>query len=237
MNTLRTPLSLTAKLTSLIIAGCLLSTLAPAQAPTAPKAVTPPTPPTAPPALAVAPYAPAAQLHFGQGLGRLLTTEAERTAIDAQRFNTAPPPPPPPKPIAEVGPPQLYIDGVTMRPDRPIGQRVTVWIDGRAYLENALPRGLQLVKNANGEVTGMTSKTGKNKTEFAQIGNMISRPQTPEEAEAEKQAAQEADKNKRTKATPFNGSAAAFQKLEDMKGTVTESVKVLVDKAKTALPK
>jgi hypothetical protein len=178
MNTVLAPHPLIAKAAALIMVGCLGSTLVAAQTP------------TAPPALAVAPYAPASQLHFGQGLGRLLTTESERTALDAQRFNTAPPPPP--KRIVEAGPPQLHINGVTMRPDRPPGQRVTVWIDGHAYLENALPPGLQLVKNTRGEVTGMTSKTGKNKTEFAPIGNMISRPQTPEEAEAEKQAAQEA---------------------------------------------
>jgi hypothetical protein len=125
--------------------------------------------------------APANQKRHGQGLGRLLTTEAERTKIDDQRFYAATPP----KPVQQLGPAMLQIDGVTVRPDRPIGQQVTVWIDGRAYLENALPPGLKLQKNTNQEVTGMTSKIGKNKTAFAQIGASIPRPQTPEEAEVE----------------------------------------------------
>lgn len=137
---------------------------------------------------AIAPSAKPVQQHYGQGLGRLLTTEAERAKIDDLRFNIAPPPP---KQREEVGPPQLQIDGISQRPDRPPGQRVTVWIDGRAYPENALPQGLKLVRAANGEVTGITSQTGKNKTEFAKIGDVITRPQTADEAKTETEAAKE----------------------------------------------
>ena len=133
-----------------------------------------------------------AQQHYGRGLGKLLTSEAERAKIDDLRFNIAPPP----KPIQEAGPPQLHIDGITQRPDRPAGQRVTVWIDGRAYLENALPQGLKLVRAANGEVTGITSQIGKGKTEFAKIGDVITRPQTADEAQAAAQAIKDSQTKK-----------------------------------------
>ena len=129
---------------------------------------------------------------FSGGLGRLLTTEVERSKIDNLRFNVKPPEAP--KVVQEVGPPQLHLDGVSVRPDRPIGQRVTVWIDGRAYPENALPQGLSIVKNGSGEVAGMSSKVGKGKTEVAKIGTFITRPQTADEAKALEQAAADASR-------------------------------------------
>lgn len=175
----------------------------------------------------------ASQTHYGKGLGRLLTTEAERAKIDDLRFYVAPPP----KPVQDAGPALLQIDGVTMRPDRPIGQKVTVWIDGRPYLENALPPGLKLLKNANGEVTGMSSKIGKNKTAFAQIGAPIPRPQTTEEAEAERQAAENLLK---AATSPTSSSAltpnAIAQKAKDLAETSIDKAKVgvqgLLDKIK-----
>jgi hypothetical protein len=127
---------------------------------------------------------------YGTGLGKLLTTESERVKIDNLRFNVKPPEPP--KVAQEVGPPQLHLDGVSNRPDRPLGQRVTVWIDGRAYPENALPEGLSLVRTPSGEVTGMNSKVGKGKTEFAKIGTFITRPQTADEAKAAQNQSKEA---------------------------------------------
>ena len=129
---------------------------------------------------------------YNSGLGRLLTTEIERAKIDDLRFNVKPPEPP--KIVQEVGPPQLQLDGISVRPDRPLGQRVTVWIDGRAYPENALPIGLSIVKNSSGEVMGINSKIGKGKTEFAKIGTLITRPQTADEAKALEQGAADASK-------------------------------------------
>lgn len=134
---------------------------------------------------ALAPNQPASQQRYGQGLGRLLTTEQERTKLDDIRFNVAPPS----APIKAEPPAQWHIDGITNRPDRPEGQRITVWIDGKAHLENALPYGLKLVKDTNGQVKGVESKVSQNKTEFAHIGDAISRPQTPDEAKQERETA------------------------------------------------
>jgi hypothetical protein len=129
-------------------------------------------------------------IRYGQGLGRLLTTEAERAKMDDLRFNIAPPP----KPKEETGPPQLQIDGISNRPDRPQGQRITIWLDGRAYLEQELPAGLKLVRSASGDITGLSSQIRKGKTEFAKIGDLITRPQTADEAKDEAQAKMQARK-------------------------------------------
>jgi hypothetical protein len=125
---------------------------------------------------------------YGQGLGRLITTEFERAKLDEARFNVAPPK------IYE-GPPQLEIQGISQRPGRPKGQDITIWIDRRAYAERELPTGLKLVRDKNGEITGMTSRQPSGKLEFAKIGDFISRPQTKEEASAQAQAELEAKSN------------------------------------------
>ena len=123
------------------------------------------------------------QTRYGTGLGRLLTSERERTKIDDLRFyvveqvKAA-------KEEQEEGPKLLHIDGITQRPDRPAGQRTSVWINGNLYAEKELPYGLTIVRNANGEVTGLNSVVSKGKTEFAKIGDDITRPQTAAEAQA-----------------------------------------------------
>ena len=123
------------------------------------------------------------QTRYGTGLGRLLTSERERTKIDDLRFSeieqvkAA-------KEEQEEGPKLLHIDGITQRPDRPVGQRTSVWINGNLYAEKELPYGLTIVRNANGEVTGLNSVVSKGKTEFAKIGDDITRPQTAAEAQA-----------------------------------------------------
>jgi hypothetical protein len=129
-----------------------------------------------------------APTRYGKGLGRLLTTEAERTKIDDARFNVAPPP----KPVQDAGPAQLQIEGISLRPEQPAGRRVTIWIDGSPHLESDLPKGLSLVRNSSGEITGIRSQVSKGKSEFAKIGDMISRPQTDEEAKAQELAAKRA---------------------------------------------
>jgi hypothetical protein len=121
---------------------------------------------------------------YGTGLGRLLTTERERAKIDDIRFNVVAQIKAEKKEAAEGGSKLLHIDGVSYRPDRPAGQRVSVWINGRVYVENALPQGISLVRNAQGEVIGLNSLVSKGKTEFAKIGDDITRPQTAAEAQA-----------------------------------------------------
>lgn len=123
------------------------------------------------------------QTRYGTGLGRLLTSERERIKIDDLRFNV----------VAQVkaakeetdeDPKLLHIDGITQRPDRPAGQRISVWINGRVYAESELPYGLTIVRSASGAVTGLNSVLSKGKTEFAKIGDDITRPQTAAEAQA-----------------------------------------------------
>ena len=126
------------------------------------------------------------QTRYGTGLGRLLTSERERTKIDDLRFSE----------IQQVkaakeeqeeqteGPKLLHIDGITQRPDRPAGQRTSVWINGNLYAEKELPYGLTIVRSASGEVIGLNSVMSKGKTEFAKIGDDITRPQTAAEAQA-----------------------------------------------------
>lgn len=162
----------------------------------------------------------------GQGLGRLLTTEFERARLDEVRFNVKPPKP-------YEGPPQLLIEGITHRPGMPKGQDLTIWIDRRAYQERELPAGLKLVRDKNGEVKGMTSRQGNGKLEFAKIGDFISRPQTPEEAQALAQAEQEARENKQS----IGGNALSvidngIKKLEEAGTATGNNVKELIDKAK-----
>lgn len=126
-----------------------------------------------------------AQTRYSKGLGRLLTSERERMRVDDARFNILAP-----QTVAEVkaqvqeAPPLLRIEGITNRPDRPIGQRTTIWINGRSYTETELPKGLTFVRNSAGEITGINSVLAKGKTEFAKIGDDIARPQTAEEARA-----------------------------------------------------
>jgi hypothetical protein len=119
------------------------------------------------------------QIRYGTGLGRLLTSERERSKIDDVRFNVIEQ-----IKVEEEGPKLLHIDGVSNRPDRPKGQRISVWINGRPYAESDLPQGLTLVRNAKDEVIGINSIVSKGKTEFAKIGEDVTRPQTPAEAEA-----------------------------------------------------
>ena len=133
---------------------------------------------------------------YGVGLGKLLTTERERVKIDHLRFNKAPEPSK--KAVKEVvkevvkketpimveAPKPWRIDGISNRPNRPLGQRISVWIEGQVYPEDALPQGLSVVRNAAGEVIGLNSVVGKGTTEFAKIGDSITRPQTAEEAKA-----------------------------------------------------
>ncbi len=135
------------------------------------------------------------QNQYGAGLGKLLTTERERLKIDNLRFNNNTP-----EPVkvqekealpAIVLPPQRWlIEGVSHRPSRPAGQRTSIWIDGQVYTEEELPKGLSLVRNTQGEVIGLNSVVSKGKTEFAKIGDSITRPQTAEEAKAIEIAAQ-----------------------------------------------
>jgi hypothetical protein len=121
---------------------------------------------------------------YGTGLGRLLTTERERAKIDDIRFSVVAQIKAEKKEATEGGSKLLHIDGVSYRPDRPAGQRISVWINGRVYVENALPQGISLVRNAQGEVIGLNSLVSKGKTEFAKIGDDITRPQTAAEAQA-----------------------------------------------------
>lgn len=135
------------------------------------------------------------QNHYGAGLGKLLTTERERVKIDNLRFNIAPEPvkaqAKEEEALAIVEPPKPWrIDGISSRPNRPQGQRISVWIDGQVYAEEALPQGLSLVRNAQGEVIGLNSVVSKGNVEFAKIGDSITRPQTAEEAKAIELAAQ-----------------------------------------------
>ncbi len=123
------------------------------------------------------------QTRYGTGLGRLLTSERERTKIDDLRFNVVEQVKAA-KEEADEGPKLLHIDGITQRPDRPAGQRISVWINGNLYAENELPYGLTIARNAKGEVTGLNSVVSKGKTEFAKIGDDITRPQTAAEAQA-----------------------------------------------------
>jgi hypothetical protein len=126
-----------------------------------------------------------AQTRYGKDLGRLLTSPSERLRLDDIRFNTPALAVVAEKPKVEIEPPAvLSIGGISNRPDRPAGQRISVWINGRPFAESDLPPGLTLVRNASGEVIGMNSKIGNGKTEFAKIGDNITRPQTAEEAKA-----------------------------------------------------
>jgi hypothetical protein len=126
-----------------------------------------------------------AQTRYGKGLGRLLTSESERTRIDQMRFHTAAVvTAAPTKEKVEEAPVRLSIEGITNRPSRPAGQRINIWINGKPYAESDLPQGLSLVRSASGEVMGVNSLVGNGKTEFAKIGDSITRPQTPEEAKA-----------------------------------------------------
>lgn len=129
------------------------------------------------------------QTRYGTGLGRLLTSERERAKIDDLRFNVIEQVKAAKEEIAE-GPKLLHIDGISQRPDRPVGQRTSVWINGRVYAENELPAGLSFVRNSKGEITGLNSVVSKGKTEFAKIGDDITRPQTAAEALAIELAAQ-----------------------------------------------
>ena len=122
------------------------------------------------------------QTRYGTGLGRLLTSERERSKIDDLRFKAVNPIVAAKVEMADEGPQLLRIDGVSHRPDRPAGQRTSVWISGRVYAENELPYGLSIVRNAKGEVIGLNSVVSKGKTEFAKIGDDITRPQTAAEA-------------------------------------------------------
>jgi hypothetical protein len=126
------------------------------------------------------------QNRYGMGLGRLLTSERERTKIDDLRFNVVEQAKAAKEEAVaiEEAPQLLHIDGITQRPDRPVGQRISVWINGRVYAEDALPYGLSVARNARGEVTGLNSVVSKGKTEFAKIGDDITRPQTAAEAQA-----------------------------------------------------
>ncbi len=133
------------------------------------------------------------QTRYGTGLGRLLTSERERTKIDDLRFNVVEQVKAA-KEEQEEGPKLLRIDGITQRPDRPAGQRTSVWINGNLYAENELPYGLTIARNAKGEVTGLNSVVSKGKTEFAKIGDDITRPQTAAEAKAIELAATQAKK-------------------------------------------
>lgn len=129
------------------------------------------------------------QNRYGTGMGRLLTSEPERVKLDNLRFNIAPPelakaaPKEEVAPIAEP-PVRWRIDGVSNRPNRPAGQRISIWIDGQVYAESELPQGLSLVRNAQGEITGLNSAVSKGKIEFSRIGDLITRPQTAEEGKA-----------------------------------------------------
>ena len=158
---------------------------------------------------------------YGQGLGRLLTTESERARFDEIRFSIAPTP----KAAATAEdvisePSMLHIQGLTQRPDMPIGKRYTIWIDGKPYQENELPFGLRLKRDKDGSVLGIESKVDKDKTEFAHIGDTITRPQSPEEAKALKQKADEA--------------AAALKNAEalDLAASVKEKAAVATELAK-----
>lgn len=142
----------------------------------------------------------AEQKRYGSGLGKLLTTERERIKIDNLRFNIAPEAvkvvavkAAEPVKVAEA-PKPWRIDGISNRPNRPLGQRISVWLDGQVYSESDLPQGLSIVRNAQGEVVGLNSIVSKGKVEFANIGDSINRPQTAEEAKAIELAAKPAVK-------------------------------------------
>jgi len=135
----------------------------------------------------------AGQNRYGTGLGRLLTSERERAKIDDLRFNVVEQVKAA-KEEAEEGPKLLHIDGITQRPDRPVGQRVSVWINGKVYAENELPYGLTIVRNVKGEVTGLNSVVSKGKIEFAKIGDDIPRPQTVAEIQATERAVTQSKK-------------------------------------------
>jgi hypothetical protein len=129
------------------------------------------------------------QNQYGIGLGKLLTTERERVKIDNLRFNIAPAPVKVQAKEVEtpvyIEPPKPWrIEGISNRPSRPPGQRVSVWIEGQVYTEEELPKGLSIVRNSQGEVIGLNSIVSKSKVEFAKIGDSITRPQTAEEAKA-----------------------------------------------------
>ncbi len=124
------------------------------------------------------------QTRYGTGLGSLLTSERERTKIDDVRFNVVEQVKAAKAEQVESPKLVLRIDGITQRPDRPAGQRTSVWINGNLYAENELPYGLTIARNAKGEVTGLNSVVSKGKTEFAKIGDDITRPQTAAEAQA-----------------------------------------------------
>jgi hypothetical protein len=129
----------------------------------------------------------AGQNQYGAGLGKLLTTERERVKIDNLRFNNTTPEPVKVQDKEEapifVAPPKPWqIEGISHRPSRPLGQRTSIWIDGQVYTEDELPKGLSIVRNAQGEVIGLNSVVSKNRVEFAKIGDSITRPQTEDEA-------------------------------------------------------
>jgi hypothetical protein len=133
------------------------------------------------------------QTRYGTGLGRLLTSERERTKIDDLRFKVAEQVKAA-KEAQEEAPKLLHINGITQRPDRPAGQRTSVWINGRVYAENELPYGLTIVRSASGEVTGLNSVVSKGNAEFAKIGDYITRPQAAAEAQAIELAAMQPKK-------------------------------------------
>lgn len=136
------------------------------------------------------------QIRYSTGLGRLITSERERTKIDDLRFNVIEQVKAAKEQVIE-GPKLLRIEGVTQRPDRPLGERTSVWINGRVYSENELPAGLNIVRNSKGEVIGLNSVVSKGKTEFAKIGDSITRPQSAAEAQALELAAQPKKPNER----------------------------------------
>ncbi|MDI9334854.1 MAG: hypothetical protein QM533_10810 [Cytophagales bacterium] len=153
-----------------------------------------------------------AQVRYGLGLGRLLTTESERSRIDDNRFNV--------KAVALIEakiktavevevPSVLRIEGLSHRPDRPAGQRISVWINGKPFAEASLPYGLSLVRNNKGEIIGMNSVVAKGKTEFAKIGDSLTRPQTLEEAKAERAAGQAAAATLATPSAAPEGAASS----------------------------
>ncbi len=141
------------------------------------------------------PLPTAGQVRYGTGLGRLLTSESERTKFDNARFNivTEEVNAAQEKPVIRL-PQKYHIDGITERPERPAGLRTNVWLDGNPYAEADLPQGLSFVRNQAGEVIGMNSIVSKGKVEFAKIGDDITRPQTAEEAQAIEAAALAAKK-------------------------------------------
>jgi hypothetical protein len=101
------------------------------------------------------------------GLGRLFYTAADRAEMEARRHGR-----PAPQEVAAREVSVLRIDGIALRPQG----KTTVWINGKAYLEQDLPYGLRVRRDPKGRVLGVEMPLKDGETERTAIGEILIRP-------------------------------------------------------------